>query len=154
MHEGLSLNSPQQLSMALAALKRLDSILGKPKAPAAVVVTSRTYPCAICKGFHPIEAMHIIPTTRMVRNVVDCFCQTCYEEHREQLDPLARIVCATCRETVMVLEPHKERIGGFVWGRGSCSHVAICPSCSEDELPCSPVAEKIAFYKRQGIPYE
>lgn len=153
MHEELSLRTPAQLSAALVALKRLDTILGKPKA-SAIVVQAKTYPCAICEKFHPLEAVRIIPSTSMVRPVVDCFCKSCYAAHAKELDRMARIVCATCKETVMVLEPHKEKVGGFVWENGMCTHVAVCPACCDDDLKCSPVAEKIAFYKRAGIPYE
>lgn len=154
MHEGFSLKTPAQLSAALFALRELDKVLGKPKEPKALVERPREHPCAACEKRYPMERMHVIPVTSLVKNVTDCFCQSCYDQHRKDLDRMARIVCATCRETVLVLEPHKEQAGGFVWAPGSFAHVAVCPVCADENLPCSPVAEKIAFYKRQGIPYE
>lgn len=151
--DSFNLNTPAQLSAALAALRSLDSILGKPKQN-AIIAQERKWPCAICRKFFPLTAIKRIASTSVVSNVVDCFCLSCYQQNQKELDRMARIVCATCKETVMLLEPHKEPRGGFVWREGSFSHVAVCPTCKEGDLPYSPVAEKLAFYKERGIAYE
>ncbi len=96
--------------------------------------------------------MVIIPHTGVVGPVVDCVCKQCAFEHGKDLKDLARVVCATCRETVFLIDPHKERTG-FTWSAGFIGHVATCPCCSEEPIAGSPIAEKIAFYKAKGIPY-
>ncbi len=109
--------------------------------------------CLICKKHKPVTDMVRIPTTGVVKGVMDCFCSACAKEHPKEVSALARIVCAGCREVVAAVEPFVERTG-FPWVAGRFYHVSECPVCSKKlGLTESQIAEKICFYKSRGIPY-
>lgn len=140
--------SAHDLSILLAALRRLS----KPPEPGMPQVVRR-FMCVQCEEAKTAEHMNLIPSTGVVGPVLDCVCHLCAAEWRKNLAELSRVVCATCRETVFLVEPHKEKTG-FTWKPGGFYHVSVCPCCSSDpELAASPIAEKIAFYKANGIPY-
>jgi hypothetical protein len=135
------------LSTLLAALRSL-----KPPPAVGKVVLPRKHPCVVCTNHKDLGDMVIIKHTGVVSDVIDCVCKSCFKEHGKELSNLSRVVCATCKETVFLIDPHKEK-SGFAWTPGFIGHVATCPCCSSEPIKSSPIAEKIAFYKAQGIPY-
>jgi hypothetical protein len=152
MSEEFTLKNPAQLTQAIMALRALDKLRGG-VAP-LIIPPHRLYRCASCNQRKKLEAMHMIETTGVVNKVVDCLCLGCWYSNKKEASAMARVVCASCREVVAAVDPHKEK-SGFIWKPGSCSHIARCPVCSDDpEMKASPIAEKIAFYKANGIPYE
>lgn len=134
-------------------VKALES-LGQPSNAGSLVGASQRFHCVACQKVKPLQEMKRIRSTGVVANVVDSICNSCWALNSEYIGSLARVVCATCRHTVSLLEPQKEK-SGYEWKRGSYAHVAVCPVCATDkQLKFSPIAEKIAFYKAHGIPYE
>lgn len=139
---------PDEMSRALAVFRST-----KRRTSSTVAVEARAF-CACCKKTKPLTEMNFIPDTGIVRRVLDCLCTDCLTAHARDFARAARIVCAGCRETVMLRDPEKERTG-FELKSGKCYHVAVCPVCSADpHLKSSQVVEKIAFYKMNSIPYE
>lgn len=119
------------------------------------VVIPRHVECVICHKRKKVTDMHRIADTGMTDNVMDCLCNACLQEHHKDYLRLARIVCVGCREVVAVVSPGKEKRGGFVWREGAYAHVVQCPACTKDPtLQMSRIAEKVAFYAKNGIPYE
>lgn len=119
------------------------------------VVIPRRVECVCCHTRKEVTEMHRIPTTGIVENVMDCLCNKCLQEHVRDFSQMARVVCAGCREVVAVVSPGKEKRGGFVWRPGAITHVAQCPACTQDpNLQMSRIAEKVAFYVKNGIPFE
>ena len=117
------------------------------------ILAERKLLCPCCENRFAISLMPLIKHTGIVGPVVDCLCRCCHKEHGPEFARLVRVVCAGCREVVAVVSPGKER-SGFVWREGGYVHVAECPACTRNpELRESPIAEKLAFYKRNGIPY-
>lgn len=110
--------------------------------------------CYICRRGKLSTEMNRIPSTGVVSDVLDCICAACAKDNERELSKVVRIVCAGCREVVMMKEPEKEA-DGFVWKPGGFYHVSCCPVCAKDRnLVSSPVAERIVFYKQRGIAYD
>ena len=138
---------PREMSSILSVFRDTER-----RSSGSVVVSNPKYRCVVCKTDKLVQDMNMIPNTGVVRNVLDCVCKRC-EATEVELAKVARIVCAKCRETVMIMEPGKEP-SGFEWKSGKCYHVANCPVCAKDPgIKSSTVAEKLVFYKENGIPY-
>jgi len=117
------------------------------------VVVPPIFTCPCCKGKFKIQEMHRLASTGAVEGAMDLLCVKCARDYRKELEQVARLVCAGCKEVVDMLEPSVEP-GGFRIEAGRCYHVAECPCCSSKTLKQSPVVEMILFYKSRGIPYE
>ena len=140
-----------QLKKAVRVLNTL------PPSTVTMIEPPRLYTCVGCESTtKKLNEMQRITGTKLVPQVVDVICRACWATHLQECKQFARIICAGCGEVVLAMEPHKER-SGYTWLPGSFAHVAHCPTCTQDkeqQLRPSPVAEKIAFYKANNIPYE
>ncbi len=147
-------NTDMSAEQMVQVARALDAL--GPATPVIPVEPPREYECAGCGEKKPLGAMQRITGTTLAPQVIDVICRACWREHAPECRKLARVVCVTCKEVVGAVEPHKEK-SGYAWKPGSFAHVARCPVCNTDEetkFDPSPVAEKIAFYKANGIPYE
>jgi len=128
-----------------------------PKSAIVMTEPPRLYTCVGCESTtKKLHEMQRITGTKLAPQVVDVICRACWATHLAECKKFARVICAGCKEVVLAMEPHKERTG-YIWQPGSFAHVAYCPTCTRDketQLRPSPVAEKIAFYKLNNIPYE
>ena len=97
--------------------------------------------------------MFQIPDTGLVKNVVSTVCRSCPNNALAEIKKHYAIVCAGCREVVIIGEPYRERRTGFVWEQGKCYHVPNCPSCLNRQIKSSPVIEQKIFYQDHGFPY-
>lgn len=139
--------NPDELRGAIKLIREREERAGP-------VVIPKTHKCLQCNKYLQAQFFPTVGPTGVIARARDCFCKSCAAEYRKDLDKVARIVCAGCREVIHVMEPGVERTG-YTWRPGSFAHVAECPSCTtKTRLRQSPVAEKIAFYKAAGIPYE
>lgn len=137
----------------ISDLRRKAEVLRERQRRYGDVVIPQRKLCQGCGKRIEISKMPVVPHTGAVRNAADCLCESCRREYADEIRKVGRLVCVGCREVLALVEPGKEKRGGFVWEPGRCYHVANCPACAKEKIDHSPVVEKLMFYTREGIPY-
>ena len=102
--------------------------------------------CEFCKKFIPITSMAVLDSG--IISAQEPLCPECAGTFKEQ----ARIICIPCKQVVLWVDPHKEKLG-FEFKARHCYHVNECPSCKEG-ITHTRILEKVVFFKERNIPYE
>lgn len=138
--------------------KALEIVRERSERYGEVVIPERRVRCGDCGKHFDVALMPRFRSSGVVGPVRDILCKDCGDrEWRTKGFRYPRLVCVGCREVVRVFDVTKsgrlEDDHGFSWDVNKFYHVQECPSCAKRAIRSSEILEKVAFFKRHGIPY-
>lgn len=138
--------------------KALEIVRERSERYGEVVIPERRVGCGDCGKHFDVATMPRFRSSGVVGPVMDILCKDCGErEWRSKGYRHPRLVCVGCREVVKVFDvPKSGKLlddHGFSWDINRFYHVQECPSCAKRALRCSEILEKVAFFKKRGIPF-
>jgi len=101
--------------------------LRPPPALKASIIDGTSLKC-VCDKYVPLSNLEIFDSG--VAKIVSNVCKGCREATKQDRET-ARVVCVSCRQVVMRIEPHQDK-SGFKFLANHTYHLEECPSCNPD----------------------